>query len=449
MSKRTVDMTTGSPAKHILTFAVPLALTNIGQQLYMIADGAIVGRGVGVKALAAVGATDWSYWLVLWSVIGLAQGISTFVSRAFGEKNYREMNKSIATAMVLCAIIGTVLTVGGVIAAKPVLKLLNTPKDILPGATAYLQIMVAGTLIIMAYNMAASILRALGDGKTPLIAMVISAVLNIGLDCLFVFVFDWGIIGAAVASLVAQAVSFVYCFVVIARIDCVCLDKEARKIEFKRLKNMLLFGLPVSMQYVVICLGGMILQSSINLQGSIFIAGYTATNKLHGLLESFAMAFGYSCSTFVAQNFGAGRYDRVKKGVADTVKIVSVIALAITAIALLSRWQILRIFMDVNQEGGLEALETAVQYLTIMVSCFLVLYILHVFRNTLEAMGIAAWSMVSGVAEFLARASMAKLALYWANPNVLFASEPAAWFAAMLSVLLPYLVYRKTRLKIE
>jgi len=319
MKKRTIDMTTGSPAKHLLTFAVPLIITNIGQQLYMIADGAIVGRGVGVKALAAVGATDWSYWLVLWAVIGLTQGISTFVSRAFGEKNYREMNKSIATAVVLCAIIGTVLTAGGVLAARPVLELLHTPEDILPGAAAYLQIMVAGTMIVMAYNMAASILRALGDGKTPLIAMAISAVLNIGLDCLFVFVFEWGIIGAAVASLTAQLVSFLYCFAVIVKVDCICLDKEAWKIQWKRLKKMLFFGTPIAFQYIVISLGGMVLQSSINLQGSIFIAGYTATNKVHGLLESFAMAFGYSCSTFVAQNYGAGRFDRVKQGVAKTV----------------------------------------------------------------------------------------------------------------------------------
>lgn len=447
MKKRTIDMTTGSPVKHLLTFAVPLILTNIGQQLYMIADGAIVGRGVGVKALAAVGATDWSYWLILWAVIGLTQGISTFVSRAFGEKNYREMNKFIATAVVLCAVIGTVLTVGAVLAARPVLELLNTPEDILPGAVSYLQIMVAGTMIVMAYNMAASILRALGDGKTPLIAMVISAVLNIGLDLLFVFVFEWGIIGAAVASLTAQLVSFLYCFVVIAKVDCICLDKDAWKLQWKRLKNMFFFGAPIAFQYIVISLGGMVLQSSINLQGSVFIAGYTATNKVHGLLESFAMAFGYSCSTFVAQNYGAGRFDRVKQGVAKTVQIVSVIALAITGIALLARWQILKVFLDVNQEGGWEAVAVGVRYMTIMVSCFLVLYILHVFRNTLEAMGIACWSVVSGVAEFLARASMAKLALFWDNSDVLFASEPAAWFLAMLSVLLPYLVYRKTRLK--
>lgn len=139
MSKRTIDMTVGSPAKHILRFAIPLILTNVGQQLYMIADAAIVGRGVGVKAFAAVGATDWSYWMILWTVGGLTQGFSTFVARAFGEKNHREMNRFIATSVVLCVLIGGSLTVLGLSAARPLLRLLHTPADILPGATAYLR----------------------------------------------------------------------------------------------------------------------------------------------------------------------------------------------------------------------------------------------------------------------------------------------------------------------
>ena len=167
MSK-TVDMTLGSPTKHILRFAFPLLLTNLGQQLYMIVDAAIVGRGVGMKALAAVGATDWVYWLVLWTVIGLTQGFSTFVSRYFGDKNYKDMNKVIAMSTILCAVCGVLLMTAGLISALPLLKLLQTPADILDSAYTYLLTLIAGTLIITAYNMASSILRALGDGRTPL-----------------------------------------------------------------------------------------------------------------------------------------------------------------------------------------------------------------------------------------------------------------------------------------
>lgn len=449
MSKRTRDMTTGSPARHILSLAFPLILTNMGQQFYMIADSAIVGRGVGVKALAAVGATDWCCWLFLWTMGGLTQGISTFISRAFGEKNYQELNRNIAASVVLCALVGTFLTIVGFSVAKPLLQLLHTPADILPGATAYLTTMLIGTLFVMGYNMSASILRALGDGKTPLTAMIIAGLLNIGLDCLFVFVFDWGIVGAALASVTAQTVAFLYCLIVISKIDFIHLDKDAWQLGNGKLKSMFMFGLPIALQYVVITLGGIILQSSINLQGSIFIAGYTATNKLYGLLECFAMSLGLASCTFTAQNYGAGLYSRVRRGVADSVKIISVIALIVTALSIATRWHILRVFIDVNQPGGWEALEIAVRYLVIMAACFIILHILHVFRNTLQAMGIAFWPMMSGFAEFAARVIMAKVIINHIGTDALFISEPAAWFSALLCVMLPYFFYKNRLLPEE
>ena len=443
MSKRTIDMTVGSPAKHILRFAIPLILTNVGQQLYMIADAAIVGRGVGVKAFAAVGATDWSYWMILWTVGGLTQGFSTFVARAFGEKNHREMNRFIATSVVLCVLIGGSLTVLGLSAARPLLRLLHTPADILPGATAYLMTMVGGTLAVMGYNMAAAILRALGDGRTPLNAMIIAALLNIALDCLFVFVLDWGIVGAAAASVLAQLVSFLYCSASILKIDMVKLDREAWKPDPDKIKSMLLFGLPIALQYVVITLGGMILQSSVNLQGSIFIAGYTATNKLYSFLQCFAMSFGVAACTFIAQNYGAGRFDRVRQGVVDSVKIVTITAVIMTTISLVTRWQILRVFLDVEEAGGTEALAVAVRYLTIMSLFFVIQHILHVFRNVLQALGVAVWFMASGVAEFVARLFLSKVAIHYMGTDALFIAEPASWLGAMLCVFLPYFYYKK------
>ena len=443
MSKRTIDMTVGSPAKHILRFAIPLILTNVGQQLYMIADAAIVGRGVGVKAFAAVGATDWSYWMILWTVGGLTQGFSTFVARAFGEKNHREMNRFIATSVVLCVLIGGSLTVLGLSAARHLLRLLHTPADILPGATAYLMTMVGGTLAVMGYNMAAAILRALGDGRTPLNAMIIAALLNIALDCLFVFVLDWGIVGAAAASVLAQLVSFLYCSASILKIDMVKLDREAWKPDPDKIKSMLLFGLPIALQYVVITLGGMILQSSVNLQGSIFIAGYTATNKLYSFLQCFAMSFGVAACTFIAQNYGAGRFDRVKQGVVDSVKIVTITAVIMTTISLVTRWQILRVFLDVEEAGGMEALAVAVRYLTIMSLSFVIQHILHVFRNVLQALGVAVWFMASGVAEFVARLFLSKVAIHYMGTDALFIAEPASWLGAMLCVFLPYFYYKK------
>ena len=440
--KRTVDMTSGSPTRHILKFAFPLIITNIGQQLYMIVDAAIVGRGVGVDALAAVGAKDWSYWIILWTVTGITQGFATFVSRYFGDKNYKAMNRAIATSVVLCAVIGSVLTVAGIFAARPVLTLLNTPTEIIDDANIYLVTMISGTLVVAAYNMAASILRAFGDGKTPLIAMVIAALLNIGLDCLFVFVFDMEIFGAALASVLSQAVSFVYCVICIKKIDCIELTRDCWRPDGARIKNMLLLGTPVALQNMVLALGGVILQSSINLQGRIFIAGYTATNKVYGLMESCAVSVGMACATFLSQNYGAGLRDRVKQGTAAAVRIVTVMAVAIIGLLLLVKRPLLTLFLDTSEEGAALALDKAVRYLTIM-ACFLViLYYLHVFRNALLAMEIGKWSMISGISEFFSRAIMSKVVINYIGSDALFISEPVAWLGSMLCVMLPYFYYR-------
>ena len=206
---------------------------------------------------------------------------------------------------------------------------------------------------------------------------------------------------------------------------------------------MLLFGILISFQYVVITMGGMILQSSINLQGSIFIAGYTVTNKFYGFLQCFAMSVGQASCTFVSQNDGAGLGCRVRQGVLDSVKIVMVMAAFIIAVTLMVRSCILRVFLDVNNSDGIQALEVSVRYLTIMVLSFPILHILHVFRNVLQALGVAIWSLVSGFAELAARVLMSKFLIGYIGADALFLSEPASWLGAMLCVFLPYFYYRK------
>lgn len=441
MNKAT-DMTVGNPAKHIITFAIPLILTNFGQQLYMIADAAIVGRGVGVKALAAVGSTDWCYWMILWTVSGLTQGFSTFVSRYFGEKKYKNMNKVIAMSALLCVIIGVILTTTGLFAARPLLMLLNTPWDILDDSTIYLMTMIAGTLIVTAYNMAGSILRAFGDGKTPLYAMVIAASLNIGLDCVFVFLFQWGIFGAAMASVLAQLISFLFCFLKIRRIEYVHIEGTMWVPDWKLVKELILFGIPIAIQNIIIAFGGILLQSSVNLQGSIFVAGYTATNKVYGLLECSATALGVACCTFIAQNYGAGKFDRLNQGMRITLKIVVAMALTVMSIVLISRRYLLQLFLNTSEAGGPEALDTGVRYLTIMIVFLVILYLIHIFRNVLQAMENSFWSMVSGFAELICRVFMAKVAIHWIGSDALFISEPVAWTGALLCVMLPYFYYK-------
>ena len=441
--KRVTNMTEGSPLKLILLFAIPLIFTNLGQQLYMIVDASIVGRGVGVKALAAVGSTDWSYWLILWTITGLTQGFGVFVSRYFGEKDYDKMNRSITMSTILCVVIGAVLTLIGVLAARPLLILLETPADILDGAVTYLTTMISGTLIVIAYNMAASILRAFGDGRSPLVAMLIAGLMNIGLDLLFVLVFHWGIFGAAIATVSAQLVSFLYCLVKISKIEYVSLAKANWVPDGKMIKELLLFGLPLALQYIVIAGSGMVMQSTINQHGSLFVTGYTASNKLYGLLESSAISLGFAFSTFFAQNYGAGNKQRVRNGVRTGVKLSILLALGVTVVMLLIGKYLLQAFINAGEAEGPVVLEIAQHYLLVMAAFLVVCYLIHVYRNALQAMGTSIWSMVSGFAECGVRILMAKGVVSLLGSEVLFYIEPFAWLGALLFIMIPYYIYRK------
>lgn len=443
---KTTDMTVGRTVPLLLRFAAPLILTNLGQQLYMIADAAIVGRGVGVGALAAVGATDWSYWLVLWAVLGLTQGFSTFISRYFGEGNLRKMNETVAASATLTAAVGTVMSLLAVLLARPLLLLLGTPADILPGAVTYFQTMAAGILVVAAYNMAAAVLRALGDGRTPLLAMGIAALLNVGLDLLFVLVFGLGLFGAAAASVLSQLVSFLFCLFRIRGIDCVRITRRDLLPSRARTRELLAFGLPLALQNTVISLGGMILQSAINREGSTFIAGFTATNKLYGLLESTALSLGAAAATFLAQNYGAKRFDRVREGVRYGLLLSVGAALLVGAVVLPLGRPLLSLFLDTKDTEAAAALAVGERYLTMMLLSLVALYLIHLYRNALQSVGVARWSMLSGLAEFLVRVGIAKLVILATGADILYFVEPIAWLAALLLVIPPYYAVARRRL---
>lgn len=436
------DMTNGNPAKLILSFALPLILTNVGQQLYMVVDSSIVGWGVGLRALAAVGSADWTYWLILWTVMGLTQGFAVFISQYFGRQDYRNISKTIAMSTILCFIIGTVLTAVGLLAAKPLLLLLKTPDDIINQAVTYLMTMIAGTLVVTAYNMAASVLRSFGDGKSPLIAMLIAAFLNVGLDLLFVLVFKWGVFGAAIASVTAQFFSFLFCLVRIKKIQFVKFEKGDWKFDGKIAKKMLLFSLPIALQMIVIAISGMVVQSAINLQGSIFVAGYTAMNKLYGLLESTAISLGMAASTFFAQNYGAGCKKRVRSSVKTSAIISVIMALCVTVIMLMGGKYLLQMFINTKEIGAAESLQIGFHYLIIMSVGLVILYLIHVYRNAMQALGNSFWSMISGFVECGVRILMAKEIVRIFGAGMLYFVEPVAWLGALIFIIFPYFYYR-------
>lgn len=444
---RVTDMTKGSPARLMLGFAVPVVLTNLGQQLYQIVDAAIVGRGVGVDALAAVGCTDWTYWMILWSVSVMAAGFATFVSRFFGSREYEKMNRAIVTMSVISAVIALALTVLGLRLARPILVFLGTPEDILSDAVIYLSTMIAGTLVVTFYNLTASILRAFGDSRSPLIAMVCAAILNILLDLLFVMVFCWGVFGAALASVLSQLMALLFCIVKIGRIEYVKLRGAALQWDWRLAWEIFRFGVPLALQYIIINCSGMVLQSTINTRGSEFIAGYTAVNKLYGLLECSAIALGSAFTTFVSQNYGAGDYKRVRKGVNVSAVLAVGAAVLLIAVTLPLNRVLPRLFIDLSEPGAPQAVAVASHYLVNMILSLPVLYLVYVHRSALQGTGDSTWSLVSGILEALVRIAAAKVLFGLWGEAVLFWSEPLSWLAAWVFVLIPYLFYQKTHLK--
>ncbi len=429
-------MTQGSPAKLLLAFTVPLVLGNLGQQFYMIVDAIIVGQGVGIKALAAVGAADWTYWLILWVVQALTPGICYKDRPSFWRRKPGPCPKICFHVGAALSAIGIILTVVGLLIIHPVLTALKTPEDIFGGAQSYLFTMFSGTLIVMAYNMAAAILRAFGDGKTPLIAVGIAGGLNIALDLLFVMGFHWGIVGAAAATLLAQLAAFLYCFVVVKKLELLQMQPGDWKTDPVMIKELCSMGIPLALQHVIIVVGGMVLQSTINSQGFLFVAGFTAANKLVGLMESSALSFGYATTTYMAQNYGAGLYGRIRKGMKSVILIVVLLSVIVSAIMLLGGEHILQLFISASDGDAPIVLRIAYRYLATMSFMLCALYLLHGCRSTIQGLGNAVCPVISGIVEFFMRASAAVLLTKIWGTAVIYFAEPLAWCGAALVVIL-------------
>ncbi len=311
---------------------------------------------------------------------------------------------------------------------------------------AYLRILFGGLPIVMAYNLAAAVLRALGNGRQPLIAMVIASLTNIILDFLFVMEFQWGVQGAAAATLIAQCLSAVYCIWHIRRIRELRLKKEDWKPEGALCVMLMKLGLPMAFQNTVISVGGMIVQMIVNGFGVIFIAGMTATNKLYGILEVAATSYGYAMVTYSGQNLGAGKLRRVSEGVRAGLAIAMATSVLIAAVMLgFGRW-ILAWFMPEDAGAGVQALEIAYRYLAIMSLCLPVLYVLHITRSCIQGLGNTLLPMASGVAEFIMRTGTALLLPVVFGENGIMYAEVLAWLGADF-ILVPSYLYIMRRLK--
>lgn len=312
-----VDLTKGPIGKQILQFTVPLLLGNIFQQFYNAADTVIVGKFVGKEALAAVGSSGALINLLVSVLMGVAVGAGVVVSRYYGARQYEEMRATIHTTIAFGLIAGAVLTVVGVAVTPVILRWMRTPESVMDSSVLYFRIYFAGVLTTVMYNIGSGIYRALGDSKRPLYFLIISTIINIVLDLLFVAVFHMGIGGAAVATVVAQGLSMVLVFYKMMREDTVYrVSWREIRIHRRFLRQIIAIGLPSGIQNGIVSLSNVVVQSNINSFGDIAMAGCGAYNKLDGFALLPAGSFSLALSTFVSQNIGAEQYDRAKKGAA-------------------------------------------------------------------------------------------------------------------------------------
>lgn len=438
-----IVQTEGSPWRLLLLFSLPLMAGNIFQQMYTVVDTAVVGRALGVEALAALGTVDWLNWLTLGTIQGFTQGFSILLAQRFGAGESGQLRQALTNAIFLSVLCAAVVTAGAELAAEPVVVLLRTPEEVRHISMAYLRVLFAGLPAVTAYNFAAAALRALGDGRTPLLAMAAAALTNIALDFLFVLGFRWGVQGAAAATIIAQCLAAACCIRRLCRIEALRLSRRDWRLDGTLCGRLMVLGLPMALQNGIIAVGGMIIQTIVNGFGVAFIAGYTATNKLYGVLEVAATSYGYAMTTYAGQNLGAGKLERVSRGMwAGTV--LALLTSAAVGLLMLGagRW-ILSWFIDASQSG--EALETAVRYLRMMSVCLPVLYILHVTRSCVQGLGNTLLPMVSGVSEFVMRTGGALLLPAVMGEAGVMWAEVLAWFGADL-ILVPSYFYVMRRL---
>ena len=440
MAAKTKDMTQGAPLGLILTFALPLMIGNIFQQFYTVVDTMVVGQVLGVSALAAIGATDWTNWMMLGIIQGFTQGFSIRIAQDFGAGNRKRICKDITSSVLLAAVLAVVLLIIGQVFLQPLLHIMQTPEGVLGGASLYLGIMFAGIPIVMAYNMLASILRAFGDSKSPLYAMVIACIINIVLDILFVAFWGMGIAGAAIATLIAQCCSAIYCLLALKKVGLIKLERSDWRIDKALCLDLMKLGFPMAFQNAIIAVGGMIVQSVVNSFGVLFIAGFTATNKLYGILEVAATSYGYAMVTYTGQNLGAGKIDRVKKGLRAAVIVAVFTSAAISICMLIFGKNILGLFISGTPEEIASTLDIAYRYLSIMSYYLLILYFLHIYRSTLQGLGDTVLPMVSGIAEFIMRTGAAIFLPALIGADGIFYAEILAWTGADVILVSAYYV---------
>lgn len=436
MSKN-LNMTQGNPLKLLIRFALPLMFGNVFQQLYTVVDTAIVGRGVGMTALAAIGSVDWLNWLLLGVAQGFTQGFSVRISQKFGQGDQKGLQLFMGQSAIASVVLAILCTGLGQAALPLFLRILRVPEELAGTSALYVRIIFAGLPVVFLFNYCSSMLRAVGDSKTPLIAMVAAALTNIVLDLVTVFVLRWGVAGAAGATVLAQCLSGVICLLKIRRTPQLQFTRQDTVPQRDVLTNLMKIGFPVASKNIMVALGGIVITTVVNTFGTAFIAGFTATNKLYGLLEIAAISYHYAVTTYVGQNYGAMRFDRIRSGMKNAAILAAATAAVIAVLMIVFGRSITMLF--ISGADGAQAViagNYAYRYLCIMAYCLPVLYMLYLFLAGLQGLGDTVRPMISGIVELVLRVCIAMLVAHTGYETGVFWAETAAWIGATV-----YLAY--------
>lgn len=440
----TKELTHGSPMKLILGFTIPLLFGNLFQQCYSMVDAIIVGRVLGSGALAAVGSTGSVTFLIIGFCLGICSGFAIPIAQRFGSRDYDELRRFVGSAVWLCGIIGTVMTVLTVVFCRNILELMGTPADIIDGAYAYLVVIFAGIPATILYNMLAGIQRALGDSRTPVLFLMMASVINIVLDIVLIVFCDMGVAGASIATIVSQLIAGLSClFYVGRRYEVLKMTRGDFKLRAPYARRLLAMGLPMALQTSITAIGNVILQSSVNALGSTAVASSTAGSKLFMLFACAYDSMGVTMSTYCGQNIGARKIDRITKGVKACSIVGTIYSLLALLVVIFFGKYLLLLFVDRSETVILAG---AYQHLVTSAAFFVPLAFVNIIRLSIQGMGYSRLAMFAGVFEMIARGATGALLVPVFGFTAACFAGPIAWVMAD-SFLLPafFHVMRKVR----
>lgn len=434
------DMTKGSIAPILIKFMLPLFVGNLFQQLYNMVDTLIVSRFVGSDAMAAVGATGTIMFLMLGFANGLATGFTVLTSQSYGAHDEGRLRHSIANAVILAVIVTVITTLISVISMKSILRIMNTPENIFDYSYSYIITIAYGICASVFYNLGASILRAVGNSKVPLYFLILSACLNVVLDLVCIVGLDLKTFGAALATVVSQGISAALCFIYIYKKQhFIWPEKYDWHLEARDTQHQLRVGIPMALQFAITASGTMIMQAAINLYGSVAVASFSAASKIQGLITQGMPSMGQTIAAYAGQNYGAGRFDRLKGGVKNSMIIMTIYSVIAAVLSMSLLEPAMHLFFDSASDVA-EHLPWAIPYIRYCAMCYIPLSAIFIFRNMMQGCGFGFLPMMGGVVELVSRAIMAVLSMKLMVYELASACDPAAWLTTGIFTFLAWMI---------